>query len=58
MSATTYRQIVGHEPGKLKAASPLSKLLASSLDVAIVTASSGHPAILASQHQVDAAGFR
>jgi outer membrane protein len=56
-SAATYRQIVGDEPGKLKAASPLARLLPSSLDAAITIASAEHPAILATQHLVDAAAF-
>lgn len=56
-SAATYRQIVGDEPGRLRAASPLSKLLPSNLDAAIVIASSEHPAILSTQHLVDAAAF-
>ncbi|RJT28112.1 transporter [Mesorhizobium waimense] len=56
-SAATYHQIVGDEPGKLKAASPLARLLPSSLDAAITIASAEHPAILATQHLVDAAAF-
>ncbi|RWM14468.1 MAG: transporter [Mesorhizobium sp.] len=56
-SAATYRQIVGDEPGRLRPASPLSKLLPSNLDAAIAIASSEHPAILATQHLVDAAAF-
>lgn len=56
-SAATYHQIVGDEPGKLKAASPLAKLLPSSLDAAITIASAEHPAILATEHLVDAASF-
>jgi len=56
-SAATYHQIVGDEPGKLKAASPLAKLLPSSLDAAITIASAEHPAILATAHLVDAAAF-
>ncbi|MBA1139387.1 TolC family outer membrane protein [Mesorhizobium neociceri] len=56
-SAATYRQIVGDEPGKLKAASPLAKLLPRSLDAAIGIAATEHPAILATEHLVDAAGF-
>lgn len=56
-SAAIYRQIVGDEPGKLKAAAPVSKLLPSSIDSAIAIASKEHPAILATQHLVDAAGF-
>lgn len=56
-SAAIYHQIVGDEPGKLQAAKPLSKLLPSSIDTAIAIASNEHPAILATEHLVDAAGF-
>ncbi len=56
-SAAIYRQIVGDEPGKLKAAAPVAKLLPSSIDAAMAVASNEHPAILATQHLVDAAGF-
>ncbi|UVK41741.1 TolC family outer membrane protein [Mesorhizobium sp. AR10] len=56
-SAASYHQIVGDEPGKLKGASPLAKLLPSNLGAAITIASAEHPAILATQHLVDAAGF-
>lgn len=56
-SAAIYHQIVGEEPGKLKAASPVSKLLPSSLNSAIAIASNEHPAILATGHLVDAASF-
>ncbi|TPI15812.1 TolC family outer membrane protein [Mesorhizobium sp. B4-1-3] len=56
-SAATYHQIVGDEPGKLKAASPLGKLLPGNLDSALAVASAEHPAILATQHLVDAAAF-
>ncbi|WP_318528624.1 MULTISPECIES: TolC family outer membrane protein [unclassified Mesorhizobium] len=56
-SAALYHQIVGDEPGKLRGASPLSKLLPRSLDSAIAIAANEHPAILATQHLVDAAAF-
>lgn len=56
-SAALYHQIVGDEPGKLKGASPLSKLLPRSLDAAIAIAANEHPAILSTQHLVDAAAF-
>ncbi|WP_434723098.1 TolC family outer membrane protein [Mesorhizobium sp. RIZ17] len=56
-SAATYHQIVGDEPGKLKAASPVGKLLPGNLDSALAVASAEHPAILATQHLVDAAAF-
>jgi len=56
-SAATYRQIVGEDPGKLKAAAPLSKLLPKSVERAYALAEAHHPAILARQHLVDAAAF-
>ena len=56
-SAATYHQIIGDEPGKLKAASPVGKLLPASMDSALSIASAEHPAILATQHLVDAAAF-
>ena len=56
-SAATYRQIVGDEPGKLQPAAPVAKLLPASLDAAILIAANEHPAILATQHLVDAAAF-
>nr|WP_210307801.1 TolC family outer membrane protein [Aminobacter niigataensis] len=56
-SAAIYRQIVGDEPKNLKAASPLAKLLPRSLEGAASIAADQHPAILATGHLVDAAGF-
>lgn len=56
-SAAAYHQLVGEEPGKLKAASPLGKQVPSSLDSAVSIASAEHPAILATGHLVDAAAF-
>ncbi|UCI05083.1 TolC family outer membrane protein [Mesorhizobium sp. B1-1-8] len=56
-SAATYHQIVGDEPGKLKAAAPLARLLPSSIDSAFTIAAAEHPAILATEHLVDAAAF-
>ncbi|MFI0843095.1 TolC family outer membrane protein [Mesorhizobium sp. IMUNJ 23232] len=56
-SAANYRAIVGEEPGNLKPASPLAKLLPKSVDAAYGIAESRHPAILSAQHVVDAAGF-
>jgi outer membrane protein len=56
-SAAIYRQVVGDEPGNLKSASPLAKLLPKGLDQAVGLASGEHPAIIATQHLVDAAGF-
>ncbi|MBE7185042.1 MAG: TolC family outer membrane protein [Methylobacterium mesophilicum] len=56
-SAATYRQIVGEEPNNLTAASPQSKLLPKSLNVAYAQAAEKHPAILATEFLVDAAGY-
>ncbi len=55
-SEAVYRQIVGENPGKLKAAGPV-KGLPSSLETAFAQAASEHPAIRANQHLVDASGF-
>ncbi len=57
-SEAIYRQIVGDAPGQLAAASPVSGLLPPSLDSGFAIASNEHPAILATQHLVDAAGFQ
>ncbi|MDH4985152.1 TolC family outer membrane protein [Aminobacter anthyllidis] len=56
-SAATYRRLVGEEPKSLKAASPLAKLLPRSLDSAAALAAEQHPAIQATEHLADAAGF-
>ena len=56
-SEATYRQVVGDEPGRLQAGQPLAKMLPKSLDQAIAIAAGDHPAIIATEHLVDAAGF-
>lgn len=56
-SAASYRQVVGEQPGKLKAPSVPKKLLPSNLENAIAAATNENPAILANQHLVDASGF-
>jgi outer membrane protein len=56
-SAASYRAIVGEDPGNLKPAAPLAKLLPKSVNAAYGMAESQHPAILSAQHVVDAAGF-
>jgi outer membrane protein len=56
-SEAIYRQVIGDAPGKLKGASPLAKLLPGGLDQAISLAAAQHPAIISTQHLVDAAGF-
>ncbi|MBX3578082.1 MAG: TolC family outer membrane protein [Rhizobiaceae bacterium] len=56
-SEAVYRQIVGVEPGSLRGAAPLTKLLPGSLDGALTLALLEHPAIRATEHLVDAAAF-
>ena len=56
-SSATYMQIVGEQPGKLQAGSPLGKLLPRSVEDSFAIALREHPAIIASEHLVDAAGF-
>lgn len=56
-SAALYRQFVGEEPGKLASAKSLGKLLPKSVDSAQSVALEEHPAILASEHMINAAGF-
>lgn len=56
-SEATYRQVIGDDPGKLQAGQPLAKMLPRTLDQAIAVAAGDHPAIVATEHLVDAAGF-
>ncbi|MFN3671817.1 MAG: TolC family outer membrane protein [Bosea sp. (in: a-proteobacteria)] len=54
-SIARFRQNVGTEPKNLAPGRPVENLLPKSLPAALQTALSGHPAILASLHGVDAA---
>ncbi|WP_457936672.1 TolC family outer membrane protein [Mesorhizobium sp. 10J20-29] len=56
-SAATYRRVIGEQPGNLKGAAPLSKLLPNNLSSAIALSETQHPAILATQQLVDAAAY-
>lgn len=56
-SSAIYQRVVGEKPGKLQAASPLAKMLPKSLDAATAIAADHHPAIIATEHLVDAADF-
>jgi outer membrane protein len=56
-SEALYRQIVGEDPGRLKSAGPLTNLLPRSVDEGFSVAAQTHPAIMASEHLVDAAAF-
>ncbi|HEY6633888.1 MAG TPA: TolC family outer membrane protein [Rhizobiaceae bacterium] len=56
-SEAAYRQVIGDQPGRLQAGQPLAKMLPKSLDQAIAIAAGDHPAILSTEHLVDAAAF-
>lgn len=56
-SSGLYRQYVGEDPGKLQMPKALAKMLPKSLDSGFALAAEEHPAIVASQHLIDAAGF-
>ncbi|MBO6719697.1 MAG: TolC family outer membrane protein [Rhizobiaceae bacterium] len=56
-SEALYRQIIGEDPGSLSGAAPLSHLLPRSVDEGFNIALASHPAIMASEHLVDAAAF-
>lgn len=56
-SEATYRQVVGEVPGNLRPATPIAKLLPSTLKAALAIAQTEHPAILSPEHLVDAAEF-
>jgi outer membrane protein len=54
-SRSTYRQVIGVEPGRLQPASPVDRLSPQSLQVAIVEARGRHPAVTTAMFNVDAA---
>ena len=56
-SEATYRQVIGDDPGRLQAGQPLAKMLPKNIDQAIAIAAGDHPAIIATEHLVDAAAF-
>ena len=56
-SEATYQQIVGDAPGNLQPGQPLAKMLPKSMDQAVAMAAGEHPAIIAMEYLVDAAGF-
>jgi outer membrane protein len=55
-SAAIYHQVIGEEPGKLASPSAV-RGLPKGIDSAVVIANTEHPAIIATEHLVDAAGF-
>lgn len=54
-SVARYRQNIGAEPGRLAPGRPVENLMPKSLQSALNIALTGHPAIVASLHGVDAA---
>jgi outer membrane protein len=54
-SVARYRQNIGAEPGRLAPGRPVENLMPKSLQAALRIALTGHPAIVASLHGVDAA---
>jgi outer membrane protein len=56
-SEAAYLHYIGERPGRLNAATPLAKLLPGGLEQAVAVGLTEHPAVKATMHLVDAAGF-
>jgi len=54
-SAATYRQVIGTDPGKLSAASPVDRFSPHNLPVAVGVGIAGHPSVTTAQYNLDAA---
>ena len=57
-SRSTYRQVIGVEPGTLAPASPVDRLSPQSLPQAIIEARARHPSVTTAMFNVDAALFQ
>jgi outer membrane protein len=57
-SRSTYRQVIGVEPGTLAPASPVDRLSPQSLPAAVGEARARHPAVTTAMFNVDAAVFQ
>jgi outer membrane protein len=57
-SRSTYRQVIGVEPGRLEPASPVDRLTPKNLHEGVVQARAYHPAVTTSMFNVDAALFQ
>jgi outer membrane protein len=57
-SRSTYRQVIGVEPGKLAPASPVDRLSPQALPQAIAQARARHPAVTTAMFNIDAAMFQ
>src|SRR4051812_1098480 len=54
-SVATYRQVIGHEPGKLAPAAPVDRFSPRTLEQAVAIAIQANPAVATAQFNVDAA---
>src|SRR5690242_10015778 len=54
-SVATYRQVIGVEPGKLAAGSPVDRFSPTTLPTSIAVATATHPTVTTAQYNVDAA---
>jgi len=57
-SRSTYRQVIGVEPGKLAPASPVDRLSPSTLPQAVAAARGRHPSVTTAMFNVDAAAMQ
>jgi outer membrane protein len=57
-SRSTYRQVIGVEPGKLEPASPVDRLAPANLQQGVVMARARHPSVTTAMFNVDAAVFQ
>ena len=55
-SRSTYRQVVGVEPGRLAPATPVDRLSPHNLAAAIIEARARHPSVTTAMFNIDAAG--
>ncbi|MBV9955867.1 MAG: TolC family outer membrane protein [Pseudolabrys sp.] len=54
-SAATYRQVIGHDPGRLVPGTPVDRFSPSTLPAAVGSGSAEHPSVTTAQYNVDAA---
>jgi outer membrane protein len=54
-AGAAYRQVIGNDPGKLNAGSPVDRFSPHNLPAAVEFASASHPAVTAAQYNVDVA---
>ena len=54
-SAATYRQVIGINPGKLAAGTPVDRFSPHSLPAAIGAATASHPSVTTAQYNIDVA---